>query len=604
MTRRALVFCSLVGLAACSGEPSQPSEPAGGPAFAIVDASDPGGRPDFGWRPPIGNTSLSGTFDATRQPKVRICALNTALTACTGPVVLAPTLVPVVLGSYQYDWMVPAGPPTGVKSYRIFIEVGTPAVIYGIADVKTAATSKALKGNDPNEFVAITYGSILPIKFRITDACDNVNCGDGFIDTNTGGTAYYTEDGETVGGVTIAANPGGGIVKVEIKRCTGDLPIPNPKFGSCLDILAEDEGGDPYIGPGVAFVCDAIQAATDAGLNTAEKDKVTLYKKHGSDPVEALEHADDDCPTVITVSSVKGVLRALVQGNWKKAGQQFTGLLAPKPLYARRLDAGAGGEIDIGGFSLFQFAQPCVAGVGANDNNQAANAAFSSGDLDGAICRISEATFNGFAPSELRALFPALIITWNSDPSLNVDWTTRLLPYLQLGGGVIYEDPNNIADLAALVTAGHTSNGGDIGTFTVGPAVTGLTDGITNDFENNHIEFSSWPSSLASFLRFSPDGESNPTVGLYGKFGTGCIVLTGPDQDFHGLRGGSPGFEINQYNLLVNELRFVQGLAGTCEVFIGPAITGSARIVAPQSNQPVVRHPQVPAQKSVKRPVQ
>ena len=168
MTRRALVFCSLVGLAACSGEPSQPSEPAGGPAFAIVDASDPGGRPDFGWRPPIGNTSLSGTFDATRQPKVRICALNTALTACIGPVVLAPTLVPVVLGSYQYDWMVPAGPPTGVKSYRIFIEVGTPAVIYGIADVKTAATSKALKGNDPNEFVAITSSIPTPEEPPIT----------------------------------------------------------------------------------------------------------------------------------------------------------------------------------------------------------------------------------------------------------------------------------------------------------------------------------------------------------------------------------------------------------------------------------------------------
>src|SRR5688572_5737650 len=84
MIRRVLVVLSLVGLAACSGEPSQPSEPVGGPAFAIVDASDPGGRPDFAWRPPIGNTSLGGTFDATLSPTVRICVLNVLLDACDG----------------------------------------------------------------------------------------------------------------------------------------------------------------------------------------------------------------------------------------------------------------------------------------------------------------------------------------------------------------------------------------------------------------------------------------------------------------------------------------------------------------------------------------
>jgi hypothetical protein len=186
-----------------------------------------------------------------------------------------------------------------------------------------------------------------------------------------------------------------------------------------------------------------------------------------------------------------------------------------------------------------------------------------------------------------------------------VDWTDRLLPYLQLGGGVIYEDPNNVADLTDVVGVGHTSNGGDIGTFAVTAAVPGLTDGINSSFENNHIEFSSWPLAMAPFLSFSSDGgTTNPTVGLYGKFGTGCIVLTGPDQDYHGLRGG-PGFEANQYNLVLNELRFVQGLAGNCEVFAGPSINGLARIVAPLSNRPVVRHPQVPPQqKSVRRPTQ
>ena len=354
MTRRALCVLSLVGLAACSGEPSQPSEPVGGPAFAIVDASDPGGRPDFGWRPPIGNTSLGGSFDATRSPTVRICILDVQNNTCTGPELPA-TSVPVVNSNYQYDWMVPV---SSVTHYRIFIEEGTPAVILGYADVKTAATSKGLKPFNPADFVGVTDGSILPIKFRITNACANASCGDGFIDTNTGGTSYYTEDGETKGGITIAPTPGGGVVQVEIKPCAGNLPIPNPKFGSCLDVLVE-EGGNEYDGIGVAFICDAEAAAIASGLSAARQGLVTLYRKHGTDPVEALPHADDDCPTVLAEGSVKGLLRALVHGNWKKAGQQLTGILAPKPLYARRLDAGAGGIVD-GGFSLFQFALPAA----------------------------------------------------------------------------------------------------------------------------------------------------------------------------------------------------------------------------------------------------
>ncbi|HJR36440.1 MAG TPA: hypothetical protein VJ817_15900, partial [Gemmatimonadales bacterium] len=238
-------------------------------------------------------------------------------------------------------------------------EEGTPAILLGYADVRTAATSKELKGNDPDQFVGITDGSFLPIKFRITDACDNANCGDGSIDTQQGGTVYYTEDGETKGGITIPPTTGGGVVTVDITPCTGNLPIPNPKFGSCLDVLVE-EGGDEYEGIGVAFICDAEAAATAAGLSAARQELVTLYRKHGTDPVEALPHADDDCPEeVIPIGSVKGLFRALVHGNWKKAGQQLTSLLAPRPLYARRLDAGAGGTVD-GGFSLFQFALPAA----------------------------------------------------------------------------------------------------------------------------------------------------------------------------------------------------------------------------------------------------
>jgi hypothetical protein len=276
----------------------------------------------------------------------------------------------VVASNYQFDWTVPAGPPAGTRHYRVFIQTGTAptAVILGYADVKTAATSKALKPNDPDQFVAITYGSVLPIKFRITDACEDQDCGGGSIDTQQGGTSYHTDDnGETVGGITIPPTPGGGIVTISFATCP-DLPIDNPRFGSCITVDAL-EGGEEYAGAGVAFVCDAEEAAT--GLSPAQQELLTLHRKHGIDPVEALPHAADQCPTVITVGSVKGLLRALVRGKWKKAGQQLAGLVAPRPLYARRLDAGAGGAIFDGGFSDFQFALPATIELVAGDDQVA-----------------------------------------------------------------------------------------------------------------------------------------------------------------------------------------------------------------------------------------
>ena len=369
MTRRIPVVLSLVALAACSGEPSGPSGPLERPSFVISDAGHSGGRPDFAWRPPIANTMLTGTFDGTRNPTVRVCKLNAALDACAGPDVFTATTVPVIKANYQVDWTVPFDT---VTYYRIYVQAGTPAVVLGFADVRTAAVSKDLKGTNTDEFVAITDGSVLPIKFQISDACDDQNCGGGFIDTGTGGTTYYTEDGETVGGIEIPPQPNGELVTVQITRCTGDLPIDNPKFGSCLDVLVEDSDGEVVAGnaltiAGAVFVCDAPGAIS--GLDPAQQPLVTLHRKHGTDPVEALPHADDQCPTVITVGSLKGLLRAVAQRSWKKAGQQLAGLLAPRPLYARRLDAGAGGSTTE--FSLFQFALPATLDI-SSGNSQVA----------------------------------------------------------------------------------------------------------------------------------------------------------------------------------------------------------------------------------------
>ena len=203
-----------------------------------------------------------------------------------------------------------------------------------------------------------------------------------------------------------------------------------------------------------------------------------------------------------------------------------------------------------------------VAGVGANLGHQAGNTVFSAGDVPGAITRLTVAQFNALSPADLRAAYDVLIVTWASNASLNVDWNSRLLPYLQLGGGIIYDgDPNNIGDVSAIVSASVTNIGGESASgIGVTASVPGLTTGITGFFDNNHIEFAtfpSWNAALSPFLGFTSGPNAGAVVGLYGRFGAGCIVLTGPDQDFHATKGGSIN-EANQYNLLVNEIRFVR----------------------------------------------
>ena len=51
-------------------------------------------------------------------------------------------------------------------------------------------------------------------------------------------------------------------------------------------------------------------------------------------------------------------------------------------------------------------------------------------------------------------------------------------------------------------------------------------------------------------------------VGLYGEFDSGRIVLTGPDNNFHGSLNGDPNDPAgearrNHYNLLFNEINWL-----------------------------------------------
>jgi len=155
------------------------------------------------------------------------------------------------------------------------------------------------------------------------------------------------------------------------------------------------------------------------------------------------------------------------------------------------------------------------------------------------------ATFDATSIADLRSSYDVLLFTWPG-VSANTDWASRILPFLSLGGGVIFDGSADAPGGASGLTYG-----GGGGSMAISAVVPGLTDGITNDFANYHVVISSFDASWNEFISFSSGGSA----GVYGEIGGGRIIVTGPDQFFH----GDPTYDVNQYNLGLNELTWVSG---------------------------------------------
>lgn len=83
-----------------------------------------------------------------------------------------------------------------------------------------------------------------------------------------------------------------------------------------------------------------------------------------------------------------------------------------------------------------------------NLNYIATNNLITTGEAD-SLSTLSNATFNAMSPSALAAAYDILVMPWYVDPDANFDWSTRLLPYLNAGGSILWENPNDLGELAA-----------------------------------------------------------------------------------------------------------------------------------------------------------
>lgn len=200
-----------------------------------------------------------------------------------------------------------------------------------------------------------------------------------------------------------------------------------------------------------------------------------------------------------------------------------------------------------------------VGHVGLNGGQVAARAIIEvHEDLPGTFEFIDMAVFNSLSVEELRESFDVLIFPWQGNSSIDAQWESRLVPFMQLGGGIIWEDELNVGDLEPAITGTGGFLGGN--GMHISDQVPILTDGITNELGNAFIWFDDYDQPPLSPFIMHPAGH---TVGLWGKVGQGCFVGSGVLSNYYGHK--SAGWMLNYYNLALNKLLFVATGCGNVE---------------------------------------
>lgn len=159
----------------------------------------------------------------------------------------------------------------------------------------------------------------------------------------------------------------------------------------------------------------------------------------------------------------------------------------------------------------------CDSGACGNNLGNAAAVAASFG-AGSSSTYLDAAAFNALSVNDLIATYDLLVFGWVGSPIYNFDWATRLAPYLSAGGAIVFEDPNNLADLAS--GSGLTfGSAGSLGAYNgmFGPnSFTGAHFGITG--------FAGWDCYLLG---------STGCYAAWRTVGAGAIAISGPDEYWH-----------------------------------------------------------------------
>jgi len=157
---------------------------------------------------------------------------------------------------------------------------------------------------------------------------------------------------------------------------------------------------------------------------------------------------------------------------------------------------------------------------------------------------VDNTTLNAMTVAQMNSTFDILIVPWTISSGLNMDWATRLLPFLTAGGNVLWEDPANTSDLVGSgLTFGGSYTSSDI--ILVPPYDANGAEGYF------HVHYTI-ASHNEDWTPFSVDADGG-VHGVVGEFGAGRMVLGVSDNLYHADFATDPA----TYNFMINETNFV-----------------------------------------------
>ena len=223
---------------------------------------------------------------------------------------------------------------------------------------------------------------------------------------------------------------------------------------------------------------------------------------------------------------------------------------------------------------------PCIVSVGKS--LRPAAAAYAGIYTVMSSQRFGEILGTSTAAADLCAAFDVVIVEWSNPKIKNLTWP-RFKEYMACGGGIIFEDPRNVEALASGVSILEINFKSrddqpilitlvDVPVLTLGPPVIDIppdcsTGSCNITVVNEHMKFNAdgHDINLMPFLTLA-DGTGR-VVGLYGTHVAGGIVLTGPDNSFHGnlipIPSALPADNLaraNMHKLLHNEITWLLSL--------------------------------------------
>lgn len=198
------------------------------------------------------------------------------------------------------------------------------------------------------------------------------------------------------------------------------------------------------------------------------------------------------------------------------------------------------------------FTDGSVGSAQINMNIVVSGGLLTPGDGADSWVALNGTVFNSMTTAQLLAAYDTIVMPWNVAGIGNFDWNTIILPYLNAGGSILWEDPNNIAELAASGIGLTTGNNyGSVGESDISLVAPFGDDGASGYY---HIHYSI-TSATSDWSVWSTDVNGR-IHGVYREFNNGGRMVLGVSDNLY-----HPNFGIaeqaDHYQLTTNQLNWL-----------------------------------------------